>query len=991
MKEALTRCKDQSVVLHLKGIGGIGKSSLLDQWTSTIESTIRVDCEQHSEFYDRLNVLAKGAVLHGVSLQRFDVLWQIRQRFVEGVEPVREAGRQWAKDVIMAIPFIGTLTSIGTALSAISSKVTPKLKNKFSTAGKWLEERLGKNHIERLLEVLWKEPHHAEFLYLDALLEDINNRRNGTIPLLFLMDHFEYVDNEKAKWRISGRQITETELWCVFLSSLSNSVGVMASRRAAVDQMKERLEESELLELDHESSNEFLRLRNITDTNLQDKIVSVSGGNPFVIGAICDLVDVGDISIDEISDLGADTLEEVRIRTWRRLFNEAYDLTPFIDRAGLLPFFSRSIMNIIAPDMKAEQWDRLIRLSFVRNRGDETYVLHDLAEELIQAELGDRLQELSDEVTYKLDAISRRDSNLILMGLAISALAKASPRGAIDKLELEFLTQTATQASATVDEFLAMLDILRIDTEEGAIVIQDWRGWCLSELGRWAECEHILKDSLENARMLAREHPDDFLRYVARILQHISRFAYRVGSGQEVEESIRESISIYEGLYQTSKLLDDRPERIPILWIMGAYRRYGMYLYLAHRLKESEEILQRASELSNELPDTDVWWNKHTMRNVILSTLSMVQTSMGNPSTAESILREIVDSPRFDETDPFFRATTLGHLCRTLRKTNQLHESENAIKKALEIRMELYKKEPEVEWVNPVETLIVLGRLMMQTSRYVDAENQFNEALDLMRKHAKDEVPFFLAQAHSHLGVLYQRTKRYTQSEKSHVISLKIMREKVDASPAQHNPDLVESLNNYSLLLHKTGRFKEAESYYREAMEIARKIAQECSEHVEARNRLGTILNNYGNLLRELGRFPDAERVHNESLDIRRLLVKQTPEMFEKYLSWSLNNIGVLFLETDRKSESLKCFEEALQLLRRLAEKTEELALPGMGAVFSNLAFLHHQSGDQDEATKWLNEAARIDKILVQKEPRVFEDRFTGVKPENMDEVLLDL
>jgi hypothetical protein len=32
MDNALKRCKDQSVVLILRGIGGIGKSSLLEYW-----------------------------------------------------------------------------------------------------------------------------------------------------------------------------------------------------------------------------------------------------------------------------------------------------------------------------------------------------------------------------------------------------------------------------------------------------------------------------------------------------------------------------------------------------------------------------------------------------------------------------------------------------------------------------------------------------------------------------------------------------------------------------------------------------------------------------------------------------------------------------------------------------------------------------------------------------------------------------------------------
>ena len=197
MDDALTRCRGKSVVLHLRGIGGIGKSSLLDHWSSTVNSTVRLDCEQYTEFYDRLNVLAKGAVLLGVRLQRFDVLWQIRQRFVEGVEPVKEEGREWAKEIAMAIPFIGSLASIGSAISAAGGKVAPKLKSKYGDVAKWLQTRLGKDNVEKLLEILWKEPRHAEFLYLDALLEDINNRKELDTPILVLLDHFEYVDSER--------------------------------------------------------------------------------------------------------------------------------------------------------------------------------------------------------------------------------------------------------------------------------------------------------------------------------------------------------------------------------------------------------------------------------------------------------------------------------------------------------------------------------------------------------------------------------------------------------------------------------------------------------------------------------------------------------------------------------------------------------------------------------------------------------------------------
>ncbi|MFW9805722.1 MAG: ATP-binding protein, partial [Candidatus Thorarchaeota archaeon] len=358
MDDALQRCKKKSVVLHLKGIGGIGKSSLLKHWIKTKEKTIRVDCEQYGSFYERLNIIAKGVILHGVSLQRFDILWQIRQRFVEGVEPVKEEGREWAKDIVQAIPFIGSLATIGSAITAVGSKVTPKLKGKYSIVGKWLQERLGKNHIERLLEILWKEPRHAEFLYLDALLEDINNR-NDDSPIVFLMDHFEYVDSDTTHWRYQGRKINEVELWSIFLCSLENCVGVMAGRNPLVKHMELEFEENELTELDRDSCIEMLDLQKITDRNLQEKIISVTGGNPFVIDAICDMRDEGTIVLDDIESLRADTLEEVRLKTWRRLFNMAGNIQDIINRAGLLYHFNRDLLNIVAPSLTTDMWDRL--------------------------------------------------------------------------------------------------------------------------------------------------------------------------------------------------------------------------------------------------------------------------------------------------------------------------------------------------------------------------------------------------------------------------------------------------------------------------------------------------------------------------------------------------------------------------------------------------------------------------------------------------------
>ena len=60
MNNALTRCKDRTIVLHLRGIGGIGKSTLIEHWNNVVETSIFLDCSRVINIFDRLDAFAKG-------------------------------------------------------------------------------------------------------------------------------------------------------------------------------------------------------------------------------------------------------------------------------------------------------------------------------------------------------------------------------------------------------------------------------------------------------------------------------------------------------------------------------------------------------------------------------------------------------------------------------------------------------------------------------------------------------------------------------------------------------------------------------------------------------------------------------------------------------------------------------------------------------------------------------------------------------------------
>ncbi|UCE11742.1 MAG: ATP-binding protein [Candidatus Thorarchaeota archaeon] len=970
MDDALERCKEKSVVLHLRGIGGIGKSSLLDHWTSTIESTIRLDCEQYTDFFDRLNVLAKGAVVLGARLPRFDILWQIRQRFVEGVEPVKESGREWAKDVVMAIPFIGSMAAIGSAIGAVGAKVAPKLKGKYGDLGGWLQTRLGKNYLEKLLEILWKEPRWAEFLYLDALLEDLNGRKNMDDPMLILLDQFENVDDDALRWRYSGREISEAQLWRVFLSSLSNSVGVMASRRSVPTQNEIEIEESELAELDKESCVQLLNMKEITNPEIQNKIASVSGGNPFVIGTLCDAAKSESIMIDTVEDLRSDTLEEVRLKTWRRLFSETQDLTPLVDRAGLLPFFNRRIMTIIAPEMKTDQWDRLTSLSFVRDQGDGTWVLHDLAEELVIAELGERLGVLSSEMTTLLEVASEKESDFGLYGLSLTVKALANPDLATYDLAMKLIEYGNRPV---YQELLRMLDFVRIDSDAGRLEKATIKGWILNQLMRYAEAEQALVEAMELSRELAKKD-ESFLRYLART-QHILGIVYLTTNRMtEAEKAYNEAVEIFRLIWQNVQARGEKLDHPTLLYYLNSLRYLGFFLTNRIRYDEAEPILEEAVRIAGMFPKSGDHFTRSETMGDSLSSLSLVQLEKGMASEAEASIRAAIDGiPNPDMADPYSLSLVYSRLAHILLLTNRQDEAEENTKKALAIVQDMYEREPEgFAWSNLAGQLTRLSVIQSRKREYAESEESVRKAVEIARKHAKDDILDAVAFTLHELAYLLLRTGRLQEAETSFLETIEIFRRFADISPNVYIPDLTRALKGWGVLLRHTDRSSEAEVACYEALEKAREISNKFPYAVFRTEAVANILNNLGVLLRQKGDLTAAESAYREALDLKRELSERSLELFFGSDTTVLNNLAVLLAGTD-EDESEALLKEALILRRKLVERTPGLYEESLASTLNNVGILQKQKGMMSEAKEAYREAETILEELMLEAPSVYE------------------
>ena len=947
MKEALERCKEKAVVLHLKGIGGIGKSSLLEHWMNTHERVIRVDCEQYTEFYQRLNMIAKGLILSGVNLPRFDVLWQIRQRFVEGVEPVREEGREWAKDVVMAIPFIGSLASIGTAISSVGKKVAPVLKGKYGNLGAWLQDRLGKNHVERLLEILWKEPRRAEFLYVDALLEDINDRKTFELPIIFLMDHSEYVDNENARWKYGGRQIAESELWKTFLISLKNCVGVVASRRAATDTKALDIEESELTELDRDSCIELLELRNVKDPEVQERIVSVTGGNPFVIGTICDMNDAGKLSLEALEGLRADTLEEVRLKTWRRLFREAKELLPLVDRVGLLPYFNRRILNVVVPDLKTDQWDRLIKLSFVKERDDETWVLHDLAEDLVRAELGDRLHVLGHEVMDRLDRAHANEPDFTLLGFSISVQALIDHDAALTRFYLEADNLLYVYR---ISDGHTLIDAVKIDTFQGKASRKGLRGFISQATHRVADSEHIYKEILEMSEEMTKTDRVVGEVYTAMVLHWLGRLYSGTERVEEAEAAFTEAIRILREHDKKQHQLDIIGVPFKMVY-SGTIVFYGLHKLGIGHLKEGEELLVEGDSIQavffENLEDDDEFLKRfHYWVPFIRTRLAIAKFLMGYVNQAEEMLREIIANPE----KPAIESTAIQWLCEILRLSDRLEEAGDLYKEKLKhwrdvIEQDATYKQSLVFCLNSCSSTSALA------GKLSEAEDGYSESLGIARELYEND-PTNLSTLNWTLrdyAVVLRQSGKLDEAETIHTEAEEMTRRLIEDTDQRHYR-LAVALSNSSVLQYEIGKIKESREYLERALKIAKKTCMDKPDSVFMHRIIPIVLNNQSLVEYADNKLSESIQYLMESHDLQKALTETAPSLFTNHFTTILNNLGVVRFHDGDSQVAEELLQQAIEKRRKLSETSQDQYGLPLAVSYYNLSLLYLNTDRKEES-----------------------------------------
>jgi tetratricopeptide (TPR) repeat protein len=968
MIDALERCKTEKVVLHIRGIGGIGKSSLIDHWNRSIQSSVVLDCSAIKDFYDRLNILAKGIESLGTNLKRFDVLWHLRQRYIEGAEPAKEEPKGWVMELVPVLPVIGDYAHYGKALSVVGEKLKKALTGKMGELGTWLESRLGSEYSKRLLEVLWKEPNHAQFLFLDAIAEDLNSRDSGNNPLVVMLDGYEAVDDETRVWEYQGQMISEAELWYVFLSHLKNCVGVVASRQSVPPWIHELglVHETELTELDADNCRKLLESRGISRADMHAGIVHISGGNPFVINCICDIQGLGALSSADIEDLSAPTLEQVRVKTWKRLFRSAGGLSDIIDRAGLVPSMDRRILGIIAPSMKSAHWDQLTQLSFVRQCGEGAWALHALARDLVLAELGERLEVLIDEVSNLLREASEEESDYQLLALSFSARALTSEPEAM--LQVQEAIGKLTSGGKH-SEALTLLSNLWFSSDRGMAMREAQRGRVCYYLDRVAEAEEAFRKAL---LLYDRMDRTGDLRYEiigesARILARLGNLLRFVDRPSEAEAAFWDAIARYRSLGEApaGEFLSDTADTM--CWL-------ALLLLSRHRASEAEDLLQEALEINGRLAllaeDSSVPLAGTARTLIITGRLMNLQDRLAEAEQAYRSAIEIYRGLAEDKPESYRRSLghTLHRLAYVLLRKHDVEGTMKALEEEIEIFDEESKWSPLVYRKDRARALGSIGYMLYCTKRPAEAEEVLQESLGIFRDLSEDAPRAYsdsVASRLADLGKLYRDTNQHERAEKSFTEALDTYKKLAIDAPEVYSVGecascqvgiaLQEMAHQFSI----TGRRAQADAAYKEAESIGRDIAANIPHHRHT-FLVSRILHDYSIHLKASGHLAESESLLQEALQGYRSLMEKAPQTYSHVLAAALNNRANLLRQTGRLSEAHEDLDYALEIYRQLSSKAPSLFSHHLACVLCNKLLLLRELGPSSDAERIAEEAVTI-------------------------------
>jgi len=288
-------------------------------------------------------------------------------------------------------------------------------------------------------------------------------------------------------------------------------------------------------------------------------------------------------------------------------------------------------------------------------------------------------------------------------------------------------------------------------------------------------------------------------------------------------------------------------------------------------------------------------------------------------STAEGIT-ELKDQP---EVEAELR-TTLGQVYQEL---GDYTAAEDMFSKALQ----LYRSMPGVSELKIAQCLSDLSMALSAQGKGEQAEKSQLGALEIRRKFPGEDLA--VAESLQNLGTIFSGEAKLSDAEKKFREALRIRQEKLGPVHVL----VAESMNGVAHVLTSLGQWKEAETIFRNSLDMSRSLMLG-PRHPNYVSALDGLVQS----LLTLGKLSEAEDDAREGIKLEKSLLG--PE--HPRVASSLTRLARVLEQADRLPEARTNLEEALTIWRKRLNNQD----PSMGETVTALLDILLTGGNQAEA-----------------------------------------
>ncbi len=387
------------VVLNLSGIGGIGKSRLLSEFSKSLpesipQATLDLQAPSLRQVDTALGGLRKQLARHRINFARFDIAYSVYwQRFNPHLELSRKE-----------LPFIEQSqilseiadSAVGLPLFATASSLVRLVSRAFSSTRRWATVR--EDSYLAGLDELPAENLGDALSYFFAHDIDQHARETSRGYVLFIDTHEALTSTNSHRADADG--------WLRDLAQqLTGGVCVIAGREAlrweiADPAWAEHLTSVPVSDLPPEASDELLLASGVDVVEVRRKLTASSRGLPFYLQLVADTWDGSDSRV--AGPAAPQSLAGLLEKLLRNVERQEVDLLRLLSP---LRRFDRQVVSAVADEFRLPNhdgiWDSLTNYSFVLQE-PHGYRLHDLMRDALRERISAAEAQRVDMAAFRL-------------------------------------------------------------------------------------------------------------------------------------------------------------------------------------------------------------------------------------------------------------------------------------------------------------------------------------------------------------------------------------------------------------------------------------------------------------------------------------------------------------------------------------------------------------------------------------------------------------